>query len=360
MARQRPHEEELPFVALMDTMTNVVGVLIIVLVMVGISLANAVKKVFSELPDVSVEQLEKLKREVVDNTPKEDPKKVEDDTRKLEQTLKKTIEELKTLDLSNQKQDVKLLDLDDLRKQLEERRKQRDAKKATTDKLLAEIDTLKALLDTTPVYQPPPPTVVRLPNPRPFPVKAVQHKILVAGGRVIYLNDENFLQFTKDELLKNQKTLQHASSTSAKPVFDHQKTAEWLANRRIATRELRLITDVVGNVSRLRVKLEPLPEAGESVEQVRNPASNFQRMLRKLKEEPTNVLGFLVFKDSIDTYLAAREVADSLGMPATWGLAGTPFLVTVIPDIVVNPLKASTTKPPAAALTIPPPKASLD
>ena len=37
MARKaKPHEEELPFVALMDTMTNVVGVLIIVLVMIGI------------------------------------------------------------------------------------------------------------------------------------------------------------------------------------------------------------------------------------------------------------------------------------------------------------------------------------
>ena len=45
MARRKRHsEEELPFVALMDTMTNVVGVLIIVLVMIGISLANAVKK----------------------------------------------------------------------------------------------------------------------------------------------------------------------------------------------------------------------------------------------------------------------------------------------------------------------------
>jgi hypothetical protein len=52
MARRKHSEEELPFVALMDTMTNVVGVLIIVLVMIGIGLARSVNKVLSELPPV--------------------------------------------------------------------------------------------------------------------------------------------------------------------------------------------------------------------------------------------------------------------------------------------------------------------
>ena len=66
MSRRKPHhEEELPFVALMDTMTNVVGVLIIVLVFVGIGLATSVKKVLSDLPPVTVEEHEKLKKQVV-------------------------------------------------------------------------------------------------------------------------------------------------------------------------------------------------------------------------------------------------------------------------------------------------------
>ena len=61
MAKRKPHEEqELPFVALMDTMTNVVGVLIIVLVMVGISIASAVKKILSDLPPVTVEEYQKM------------------------------------------------------------------------------------------------------------------------------------------------------------------------------------------------------------------------------------------------------------------------------------------------------------
>ena len=59
MAKRKHEEHELPFVALMDTMTNVVGVLIIVLVMVGLSVANVVKTVLEDLPPVTPEELER-------------------------------------------------------------------------------------------------------------------------------------------------------------------------------------------------------------------------------------------------------------------------------------------------------------
>ncbi len=58
MAKRRHGQEaELPFVALMDTMTNVVGVLTIVLVMMGISIAHAVKKVLTDLPSATPAQM---------------------------------------------------------------------------------------------------------------------------------------------------------------------------------------------------------------------------------------------------------------------------------------------------------------
>ena len=71
--RAKPHEEELPFVALMDTMTNVVGVLIIVLVMIGIGLAKSVEKVLSDLPVVSIEEHDKLKAAMAEFDTKRDP-----------------------------------------------------------------------------------------------------------------------------------------------------------------------------------------------------------------------------------------------------------------------------------------------
>ena len=62
MAKRRHGEEfEIPFVALMDTMTNVVGVLIIVLVMVGLGVSTAVKKILSDLPPVDESTYQQLK-----------------------------------------------------------------------------------------------------------------------------------------------------------------------------------------------------------------------------------------------------------------------------------------------------------
>jgi len=67
MAKRKKHaEEELPFVALMDTMTNVVGVLLIVLVMVGISISSTVKKILSDLPPITVEEFQKLVQQLKD------------------------------------------------------------------------------------------------------------------------------------------------------------------------------------------------------------------------------------------------------------------------------------------------------
>src|SRR6478752_2480135 len=113
--RRQSHDEELPLVDLMDTMTNVVGVLVIVLVMIGISLANSVRKVLSDLPPVTVEQLQEILKKVVDATPKEDPKKLAEEQKRLEEKIKKAAEDLKTLDLSSQKQSVKLMDLNEMR-----------------------------------------------------------------------------------------------------------------------------------------------------------------------------------------------------------------------------------------------------
>src|SRR6478736_2912944 len=100
MARRRQHhEEELPFVALMDTMTNVVGVLIIVLVMVGIGLARSVNKILSDLPTVTVEEHAKLKKEVDETKPSLDPQKIAEETRQLTEKLKAETEEIKDLEL---------------------------------------------------------------------------------------------------------------------------------------------------------------------------------------------------------------------------------------------------------------------
>lgn len=382
--KKHKHDEELPFVALMDTMTNVVGVLIIVLVMIGISLARSVDKILSELPPVTKEQLQQLIKELASNTPKQDPKKVDEDTAKLEQSIKKDTEALKTMDLSAEKQNVKLMDLDALRKQLDERKKERDAKKTDVEKQLAEVDKLKALLDSTPVYTPPPATVVKLPNPRPMPENAVIQRFLIAGGRINYLNDEEYLKLVTKQIESNMRnlissevTVKTATGAPAmakdksgrlvpvkKTVLDQKKLVELFERLRIGTRELKLELIPAPTSPRIPFRLTPTgPEAGDDLAQVSNPASVFQRLMRKFKAEPNTVVWFHVYKDSMDLFLAAREIPDQLGVPVGWDIYGNPYFQKTIAEFTVDftPPKVVPPNPNAPpAVAIKPPTATLD
>jgi hypothetical protein len=277
---------------------------------------------------------------------------------------------------------VKLLDLDEIRQRLEASKNQRDAKKNGTDRLLAEIDKLKALLDATPVYKPPPPTVVRMPNPRPMPEKAVLQRFLVANGRVLYLNDDEFMKLVLAEIEKNEKSLINSEVPvkdaagavvmikdrfgkmvpRTKVILDQKKLAAHFDKLRIGTRELKLELVVTPTSARIPMRLTPSPEAGETTEQIKNPAAVFQRAMRKFKTEPDNVVWFLVYKDSVDTYLAAREIADQAGVPAGWELYATNYYQRPITayEVDYTPPKAPPTPPTTPAVRIAAPKAALD
>lgn len=209
MSKRKHEEQELPFVALMDTMTNVVGVLIIVLVMVGLSVANVVKTVLSDLPPVTPEELQKLKDEAQQKPKLEKPEDVDKKKKEAEAQLLKVVEDLKTVDTSDLQSKMKFMDLDAYKKQLEDRKKERDLKKAETDKMLAEVERLKALLDQTPEFKPPPPTYIRLPNPRPYPEKPVETRVLVAKQGVLTFSQSKFLQPILDGMEKVKSQLEY-------------------------------------------------------------------------------------------------------------------------------------------------------
>jgi hypothetical protein len=380
MARRSGHsEEELPFVALMDTMTNVVGVLIIVLVMVGINLARSVNRVLSELPPVTEEEHAELKKKVDETKPKHDPTKVDEENKKLEQDLKKVTETLQTMDTTKDKQQVKLIDLDELQKQLEERKKERAKRKTQVEALLAEVDKLKLRLDTTPVYVPPAAVVVKLPNPRPMPEKAEIHRFLIAGQRILYINEAELTAMVEQELQRNESSLAISrevvkgadgkpvmqrdksgrSSQVRKIVFDSKKLVSHFNFRRLQTREIKIEVTPSPNSPRIPVRMVPQPNTGETIDQARKIISAYQNVLKKLKIDPNAVVWFHVSKDSIETYLHAREIADQIGVPVGWELTSNSFFSRTLPaEFAVNFTPGP--QAPVPAVSIAPPKTTLD
>ncbi len=369
MAHRKPHEDnEPPFVALMDTMTNVVGVLIIVLVMVGLSIATTVKKILSELPPVTAEQLATLLQQIKDQPQLPDtPENLLKQTETTEAKLKKLAEELKTIDLSDVQQNIKFMDLDELRKKLEASKKERDSQKTELEKQIAELDRLKKLLDETPVYQPPPPKYVRIPNPRPLPQNAVRENFLIAKGRVIYVNDRAFLETVQKEFEKNRNAFldpKHPKITSTTPPasirYNKDKVLAYFDRARIGDRTLQVKLAPVPSAPVLNLNLTPVEGAGETSQDLRNQASFFQRAMRKFKDDPNKVIWFYVFKDSVDTYLTAREVADSVGIPVGWQIYGQDFFAVRLPNVTIEPFTPPAATAPGPKTEIAAPKDQLD
>jgi hypothetical protein len=512
MSKRKHEEQELPFVALMDTMTNVVGVLIIVLVMVGLSVSNVVKTVLSDLPPVTKEELAEI-RENAKSLPKlPTPEQLEEQKKKAETDLKKILEDLKTVDVSDLESKMKSMDLDEYKKQLELRKKEREAQKAATDKLQAEVERLKALLDQTPVYQPPPPKYVRLPNPRPYPEKPNETRVLVAKQGVLSFNQPKFMQPILDGMEKvksqleyqrveypifaklmekilganatkawpeiaplvNRMQIEHAAETykvlaeggitpnkqileaiadlsiptrSTMPVVaaaivsaSKGSTADWVKldpSRDPATpiikatasggkitfgwgaktaevkanpkdvldyfvkdlaklkgiedaSKARTVYDMTRIVSLLqraatnplltgsytfepdfqptlayiRLALKPKGGGGETVEALKQPNSAFIRLMRDVKADPNGVVLFQVMPDAFDAYLEARQVADEVGVSATWDFLAKLDLAVNLTTYEIQRLEPAPVRKPTPAGTAPvgiaPPKKTLD
>ncbi len=371
----------------MDTLTNVVGVLVIVLVIVGLGLARAVNKVLSNLPNVEQKDVEQLKKKLAQTELSTDPKKLDEDSARLKKDAAKLAEQLKIMDVGSDSQKVNITNIEKLREQIEAKKKERDAKKAGVEKMLAELDQLKKSLDTTPIVQPLPATMVRIPNPRPMPEKANVQRFLVANNRVLFLNELEFEKLIDQEIEHNESRLikseQIIKGPDGRPVmikdkkgrtiqqkrtiYDQSKLIANFSRGRVGNREIKLELLPAPNSPRIPIRFTPTPEAGETIEQIKNPASTFQRLIRKFKSEPNSVVWFHIYKDSLTTYLIARELADQTGVPAGWDLYPYPFYQKTLEPYEVDfiPPKPGPAPPPPPpgtppAVQIVPPKPTLD
>lgn len=462
------NDSELNLDSLMDAVTNVVGVLMIVLIMMALNTARMVQKILSDLPPVTEEQHKEMQEKVKNLPPPPmDPEELAKKKKEAEDSMIKVTEQLKTIDTSTIESKMKFMDLDTFRKQLEERRKERDVVKTEADKLLEEIERLKALLDETPVYEPPPPTYVRLPNPRAYPENAVETRVLVAKEGTLFLNTQEFMapimdglekvrsqleykearvepfgkmltqvfgdankakaawpqlapligRFQMEDLAKGFKVLAEGglspdtrllerlgdigivtrsniervgtavvaaakgdvepwkaldpSRDPLKPTIQAtvtgdrmsfswgSKAAEVKKNPRDVVKYFEDLADADNIKGRskdrtiydsdkliqmleraatnpsisktytfkptlsptstqVRLTLTPKGGGGETLDQMKDEGSAYQRLLRQIKGSPSGVVVFQVMADAFETYLEARRIADDIGVPATW------------------------------------------
>ncbi len=362
MAKRRYKEEqELPFVALMDTMTNVVGVLTIVMVMIGISLARAASRVFSDLPPATDAQIQAAQSEL--DRLRAERISLQDQLAKLarQPTPKEQAAidaELAKLERTSKDKRITLIDTDPLTRELAEREKDLQRKKAEADRLQAERDRLKTLLENTPVPKETPARIVRIPVSRPIPKDARIEEIFVTKNGAYWVDKDSikkaFLGEFSYSSIRQTVYSQVKRDKKMVTIYDYQKLVKYFEKRNLMV-----------NGFKVEVFFQPSWWGSTPALKLRptgTPLSDLKGTLWRIKHMPQAVVMFHVAGDGFENYLTARDLADNGGIPAGWDYAAPPQFLMVMWEIETNGPKPppQPKKPAVGGKTIKPPTLKLD
>jgi len=193
MAKRRRADEERSMDALMDALTNMIGILLLILIISSLGITAAVKQVVENLPEVTAEELEAMKasRDVTLKNLQE-----------LQQTHTKTLKILPTEEEASQlvveleefvKDHADLADenadIAEWQKKVEDEEKNKvenDAKVQTTDARNRELAALLARNPEAPVAQA---KEVLMPNPRVADAESRALYLVCKGGKLYYIGD---------------------------------------------------------------------------------------------------------------------------------------------------------------------------
>lgn len=320
MPRRRSDAGGMNLDSLMDTLTNVVGILLIILIFALLGGQEVVKRVRGFVDEVSEEQLaakaaesEALRKLIDEQRAKWEDLETRLPAEKL--SLEQQQKLLAQLQADLQKLAASQINPQELEKQLTERR-QRVADLETDIKKKEDLlASLKARLAETPAQGADADTkVVNLPDPRPAPKGAQPVVFLCRNGRVFPL-DTPGLQREAQQVLAGALRLIDKKEAG----LDCQKLTELFDKRFVGDRFVRLAVRMGGD-GKPSLLIQHRENTGEETANISKRTSLFNQWLKTVNPE-TQYIDFRVWDDSFDTYLAARNEAARRGVSAGW----TPY-----------------------------------
>lgn len=348
----------------MDTVTNVVGILVLVLVLVTLNIQKNVERIREEDPSqfgVTEQMLEEIQQRAqeqreeikelqvqvfgLDVRLEQDRKEIQEQQQQLEQLRRETPEV---------KPQVDLKELQKLADQQKQREKELQDQLARIDE---EIAAVQADLGQTPEMTAPPPKIVRLPNPREAPQGAQPILFLCREGRVMVFDPEQLKERVKKRVEFLMKPL--VARAGASGEIDCQKLVETYNKEALSDQEFRSRL-VVENFN--LVLVYEYRGAGETTDRLRSPSSRFQAAIRRMDPQKYYAR-FLVWPDSFDVYVEARTLCDERGVLAGWEPNTEDYQWKASLGIKVNclgkpkppPVKPTPPKPEAGPPPPPPP-----
>ncbi|MCB1233685.1 MAG: hypothetical protein KDM91_01280 [Verrucomicrobiae bacterium] len=193
MARARKAEEERSMDSLMDAMTNVVGILLLILIVSSLGISAAVKKVIDSLPQVTEEEYERMKvsrENMLENLQK--LRQTQTDTeknQKTEEEAKQLALELEEFEKNNKDLTDKTSDIEEWRRRVTDQETKKTEKDEKVKVAAAELANLRAILDQTPEREVKDATLVKMPNPRLAPQEARAFYAVCKNQKLYFVGD---------------------------------------------------------------------------------------------------------------------------------------------------------------------------
>lgn len=322
--RQRPAEDDGSLDSLLDTMTNVVGILVIVLVVTQLGVKQAVKRI-GEMVDPKIvaateEELERAnsrREELLSLVENVSAPTVEDPAAELRRLEQQIAEARKKLESSEQEALARSEQLEEQTKSIEELNEREKEIREKLEAALARKAEVEALLEETPPRDPEGDAleakVVNLPNPRPAPKDA--------GPAMVHCRDEKLYLLNLEDIRKTAQAQAEQIIVSRRLDRDPEQGID--PEKFIAAFNAnKIVTDYfrVGMTARGRqpwLVFERREDRGHPLSILRRRSSRYQEALQTLDPEKFYIQ-FLVWPDSFEIYLEARNIAAEHGLLAGW------------------------------------------
>lgn len=331
MKQPRDDGEGVSLDSLMDTLTGVIGVLVLVIVVCQLGLQEAVGRISQTTaadPEAMAALLKQLDALLLD---KKNVTNQLDELRPGENPNAKTLWELNTI-LKNKEDRLNFLQRENevLKKQNQEHEEKRvDFEKYELEhqKIIGELNAnleqqakLKAILETTPTRAVLPPKIVNIPDPRSAPDGVTAIPVFCVHNKVYPLSNLEVIRKVSRTAVENL-----LKQDVRKYIKDPQKgiiTDLFLedCNRKLKykSEDLKLFSvKLVDRNNTPYLVLETRPEEGISVNVVEDRNSSFFKSMTQIDPRKYYLM-FYVATDSFDAYLSMRQAVSQLGLLAGW------------------------------------------
>jgi len=369
--RRNTDEGEGGLDSLLDTMTNVVGILVIVLVVTQLGVGEAVKRITDSI-QIDAEQLAEAERRLeelkaqrdallaamADEQPADDVD-YEQRLQQLQQQIQQQQSVLDRLRAEEQVRNAKLKQVADSKQREKEINEARQRVDKLTEQWKAkdvELERLRQLLARTPERQTPPPEEIKLPDPKPAPEGAKQLTIVCSNNKVYLVPDASLLEPIRKSaqaralyVAGRQRSFNPATGEGVER-FVEEFNKQPLQDKPLKYFDIKLYN----SNSTPRLIFHPRATGGEDERIVKGTRSRFQNILADV-DKNRFYLRFYVCTDSFDIYVTTRRIVSDMGLLAGWDPQSVnwKFTTHLGGDLRFGPPPPPKPKPPKPAVEKP-------